>query len=601
MPPPPATNRALVIVTIVLLVGGAYVIDRVVSGAREATSTGRIAREAEAVVVPDRLQFVEGPQLEPRPDGAWRISWRTNKPTDTYVAFGRDNPDEFIIAKAPALSAEHRYDIPPQDFIPYLRYKVVAVTKDDEEVSAEIGPGGNGRWAALQDAVHAGADSPAVRPVRAVAWRRGASTPAVLHGSDVGAARMLLAPPDQPAVHIAEFAAEPGMRRLHWCDFNGDGRMELLGIGPSLAVIALPTSSVAAGQVLRTFDHTAPKDHAAAAVAFVDDDALPDIVGVTQTGAIVLHRSLGGRDIQFQTALIGTLPPTPEPPGEPTLMVADFTGDGRTDICVLRGALTLMPGPLTPDAQTRQAQPASDALTWAAPADWDGDGDLDIYVGGVGAGRLLRNDGRGRFEDAVGDSVELAALQGETLGGAWIDLDGNGLPDLLLCMVGAGVKVFLNTGRGRFMDATGLCDLLLPRDATPVAVSACDIDGDAAPDLCILLADGRFRLLENRWHEYPAQAWLRVQPTAPARRIVLLDPTSRHVVASVQTQGLDGAGVTLSPLGATFGVRERDSAIVRIQFADGSERSVDWQKGTPADGILKISPQATQRGRNAQP
>jgi len=589
MSSPSATNRALVAVTIVFLVGGAYVLDRMVSGARQVSSTGRADTQAEAVVVPDRLQFVAGPHLERRAGGGWQIHWSTNKPTDTYVACGRDDPDAHIIAKAPGLSTEHRRDIPPQDFIPYLRYKVVAVTKDDEEVSAEIGPGGNGRWAALQDATPAAADNGDVR--EALAWRHAEATPAVLQVIGRGEVRVLLAPPGQPEVNVAGFEAEIEMKRLHWCDFNTDGRPELLGVGLSLGVVDLPGRGGAAPRTLRTFDHTAPNDHVAAAAAFADSDALPDVVAVTQTGAIVLHRNLGGRSIQFQTSFIGDLPPVEQATQAPTLMVGDFTGDGRADICLLRGPLLLAAGPLTPKLQMRELLPASDASAWGAPADWDGDGDLDIYVGGVGAGRLLRNDGQGRFEDAIGDSVELAALQGESLAGTWVDLDGNGLPDLLLCMVGGGIKVFLNTDKGRFMDATGLCDPPLPRDATPVGIGACDINGDAAPDLCVLFADGRFQLLANRWHERPAQAWLRVLPTAAVRRIVLLDSTSRHAVASVQAVGLDGAAVTLAANGATFGVQKRDSAIVTVQFADGRERSVDWRKGEPADGILKVTPE----------
>jgi len=591
MSSPPVINRALVVLTIVLLVGGAYVVDGVVTGALEVTSTGRVDTRADVVTVPDRLQFVEGPRLEPGEGGAWSIYWRTNKPTDTYAACGRENPDALIIAKSPTLSMDHRCDIPPQPFIPYLCYKVVAVTKDDEEISAEIGPGGNGRWAALQDATPAGADSLEVQPATALAWRDLTATPAVLHDADTGAVRALLAPPDQPTLHVAEFAARLRVNRLHWCDFNGDGRAELFAVGPDLTIFDLPEKAGRSPQALQAFDHTAPRDHAAA-IVFADSDALPDIVAVTQTGLVVLHRNLGGRRIQFKTLHIGKLPQTGRWAHEPTIMVGDFTGDGRADVCLLRGSLLLMPGPLRPKPQAREILPASDRSAWAAPADWDGDGDLDIYVGGVGAGRLLRNDGQGRFEDVISSTAELAALQGETLGGTWTDLDGNGLPDLLLCMVGAGVKVFLNAGQGRFMDATGVCELPLPREATPVAVSACDINGDAAPDLCVLLADGRFRVLANRWHERPAQAWLRVQPTAPASRIVLVDPTSRHTVGAAYPQSAGGGAVTLSVAAAAFGVARRESAIITVHFADGRQRTINWRKGTPEDGILKVTPEA---------
>ena len=189
-------------------------------------------------------------------------------------------------------------------------------------------------------------------------------------------------------------------------------------------------------------------------------------------------------------------------------------------------------------------------------------------------------------------TAELAALQGESLGGIWADLDGNGLPDLILCMIGSGVKIFLNTGQGRFMDATGICALPLPREATAVAVNLCDVNGDAAPDLSILLADGRFRVLTNRWHADPASAWLRVQPTAPASRIVLLDPTSRLAVASARLHAVGGGAVTRAATSADFGVAHRDAATIVVHFADGRKRTMSWSKGTPANGILKVTPEA---------
>ena len=65
-----------------------------------------------------------------------------------------------------------------------------------------------------------------------------------------------------------------------------------------------------------------------------------------------------------------------------------------------------------------------------AAADYDNDGDTDVYITAVGANRLYRNAGKGRFEDvtakaAVGDP-------GFSASAAWFDYDADGRLDLFV-------------------------------------------------------------------------------------------------------------------------------------------------------------------------
>ena len=64
----------------------------------------------------------------------------------------------------------------------------------------------------------------------------------------------------------------------------------------------------------------------------------------------------------------------------------------------------------------------------AAVADFDNDGDADVYVTNYGANRLFENEGSGRFSD-----VTAVAGVGDTLwgtGAAWGDYDRDGDLDL---------------------------------------------------------------------------------------------------------------------------------------------------------------------------
>jgi enediyne biosynthesis protein E4 len=93
-----------------------------------------------------------------------------------------------------------------------------------------------------------------------------------------------------------------------------------------------------------------------------------------------------------------------------------------------------------------------------APADFDGDGDTDLFVGGRlvpwrygidPPSMLLRNDGRGHFTDATEQVAPGLSRVGMVTDAIWRDLDGDGRLDLVVVGEWMPITVFRNAGRGK--------------------------------------------------------------------------------------------------------------------------------------------------------
>lgn len=122
-------------------------------------------------------------------------------------------------------------------------------------------------------------------------------------------------------------------------------------------------------------------------------------------------------------------------------------------------------------------------------ADYDGDGDLDLYVGFNGtANRLYRND-RGTFSD-VAAAAGVADARA-TRSAAWGDFDADGDPDLVLGFApgpASVLKLYRNDG-GRFSDITAEAGLTRTDSAGVRQFAWIDIDDDGDLDLFVALRD----------------------------------------------------------------------------------------------------------------
>jgi len=141
------------------------------------------------------------------------------------------------------------------------------------------------------------------------------------------------------------------------------------------------------------------------------------------------HRTDPGRSIPAPRPPVAT---DPAPGISATFWWGDFDGDGRLDAYAVapagRGYLLRNLGDGSFEDVTLSAGLIDiEAPTVAAWEDFDCDGHLDIFLGtAFGPARLLRNLGNASFEPAA-DGVEHLDRD---LRAAWIDYDGDGLPDL---------------------------------------------------------------------------------------------------------------------------------------------------------------------------
>jgi hypothetical protein len=205
---------------------------------------------------------------------------------------------------------------------------------------------------------------------------------------------------------------------------------------------------------------------------------------------------------------------------------ADFDNDGFVDLFVTNygGANILYhnngDGTFT-DVTAKAGVAGPRFSTSAAWGDYDGDGDLDLYVcqyaddrkdaelfcGDPRTGErdycppimypatngvLYRNDGNGRFTD-VTKAAGLGDAPGKGLGVLFVDVDQDGRPDIYVANDEVMNRLFHNLGNGRFEDVSVVSGTAFGNQGNPqggMGVDAGDLDGDGLVDITVANFEG---------------------------------------------------------------------------------------------------------------
>jgi hypothetical protein len=237
----------------------------------------------------------------------------------------------------------------------------------------------------------------------------------------------------------------------------------------------------------------------------------------------------------------------------------------------------------------------AEASMGIAAGDFDGDGDIDLFVTTYDpeTNTLRVNDGKGFFLDLTDRyALGFPSLSYTGWGTEWLDVGNDGALDLFIANGGivevesrraASARpyeqrnqLFLHGADGRFALAPARAGLALVENSRGAAFGDLDNDGDI--DIVVANNDGPARLLENRARG--AQHWLGVQLRGTGANTQALGALVSLSRAGKPTPTLrihsDGSYLSASDPRAHFGLDgETGAEGVRVVWPDG--RIEHWQ------------------------